>query len=404
MKNKLNIGVLKETKTPPDHRVCITPEQATEIVQKFPHMTIYIQSSPIRCYADDEYRRAGIKVTDELSNCDILLGIKEVHIPTLIPDKAYLFFAHVGKKQPYNRKLLQEIIRLKIKLIDYEYLTDKNKNRIAAFGKWAGIVGAYNGLIGFGKRFGLYELKRAKDCFDFKEMLKQVDNVKLPPVKILVTGKGRVGNGAMETLARLKLKQVSPDNFLAKSYKEPVICQIDADVYTRHKNGIAFDFQHFFKNPHLYEGLFKPFTKVTDLYIACHYWDPKSPVFMTSDDYREKDFRIKVIADISCDIKMPIPSTLRPSTIIDPFYGYDPQTGMESDPWNDKNITVMAIDNLPGELPRDASEEFGRNLIDKVYPSLFVNDTEGIIERATIVQDGMLTGRFSYLQDYVKGK
>ncbi|GAB4292119.1 MAG: NAD(P)-dependent oxidoreductase [Marinilabiliales bacterium] len=404
MDNKIKVGVLKETKTPPDRRVALAPEQAVETIKRFNNIELFIQSSDIRCFTDDEYKNLGLNVVDDISHCDILLGVKEVHIPYLLANKKYLFFSHTAKKQPYNRKLLQELVKKNIQMIDHEYLTDKNNVRVVAFGRWAGIVGAYNGLIAFGKKNKLYDLKRAYQCHDMNEMLEQVKTIKLPPIKILITGKGRVGKGALETLAPLNLKQVSPDEFLTKNYDEPVVCIIDADTYTKHKDGKKFEFSHFFKHPEEYVSIFKPFTKVTDLYIACHFWDPKSPVFMTPDDYKEKDFKISVIADVSCDIKDPIPSTLRASTIADPFYGYNKHTGHEDDPWAKDNVTVMAVDNLPGELPRDASVDFSKALMEKVFPSLFGEDKEGIIERASITKDGKLTPRFSYLQDFLEGK
>ena len=400
------LGLLKEGKVPIDRRVPLTPEQCREVMEKFPGVEIYIQPSEIRGYKDDEYRKPGLTLKKDLSDCDILIGVKEVNIEDLIPGKKFVFFSHTAKEQPYNRKLLQTVLQKNIHLIDYEYLTDKNNVRVAAaFGRYAGIVGAYNGLIGYGKRHSLYELKRAHQCFDMKELLGEIKKVKLPAnTKILITGKGRVSGGAVETLAPLNPKIVTPEDFLSKTYSEPVLCQIDADVYTKRKDGTPFDFQHFFANPQMYEGAFLPFTEVTDLYMACHFWDPNSPVFMTKEDMRAPDFKISVITDISCDIEKPIPSTMRPSTIDDPFYGYNPHTEQEDNAFDKNNITVMAVDNLPCELPRDASRDFGQDLISRVFPHLFGQDAEGIIERASIAKDGKLTEPFSYLADYIAGR
>ncbi|OFX42775.1 MAG: hypothetical protein A2046_00625 [Bacteroidetes bacterium GWA2_30_7] len=400
----MKFGILKETKNPPDRRVAVTPNQAKEILNKFPNVEVFAQKSELRCFNDKEYSSLNIPLSDNISDCDILIGVKEVAVDALLENKTYIFFSHTAKKQPYNQKLLQEIIKKKITLLDHEYFTDKNKLRLVAFGKWAGIVGAYNALIGFGLRNNLYKLKRAKDCFDFKEMIKHVEEVKLPNIKILITGGGRVAKGAMETLAPLKLKYVKPDEFISKTFNEPVICQIDADTYTRHKNGNAFDIKHFFANPTEYESTFRPFAENADIYIAAHYWDPKSPEFITENDFKSGKIKIQFIADISCDIKHPIASTLRPSTIAEPFFGYNPVTGEEGSAFEKNNITVMTIDNLPGELPRDASVEFGNTLVERVYPSLFGNDTEGIIERATIVKNGKLTSAFSYLKAFAEGK
>lgn len=404
MDRKLKVGILKETKTPPDRRVPVPPEQAVELVNKFPNVELFVQTSDLRCFSDDEYINNGIIVVPDLSGCDILLGVKEVDIPKLIPGKAYLFFSHTTKKQLYNRELLLEILHREITLIDYEHLTGPNNLRLIAFGRWAGVVGAYNGLIGYGKRTGLFNLKCAHECHDMKEMIRELSTIDLPPVKILVTGKGRVGLGAMETLRPLNLREVTSTEFINEKFDEPVVCQVDADEYVRRTDGRAFDFQHFFKNPGEYESTFLPYTKVTDIYIACHFWNPDSPVFMTREDMMADDFNISVIADISCDIKNPIPSTLRASEIADPFYGYDPDTDGETEPFLKNSVTVMAIDNLPGELPRDASEDFGKGLIERIFPSLFGNDDEKIIERATITRNGKLTETYSYLQGFAEGR
>ncbi len=399
----MQIGILKETKVPVDRRAALTPAAASELQNLYPEFEISVEASDIRCFDDKEYQQAGIRVTDDLSHCDLLVGIKEVDVSALITGKTYLFFSHTGKKQPYNRRLLQEIVKKQITLVDYEYLTNPENIRLVAFGKWAGIVGAYNGLRGYGIRYNLFDLKPAHKCFDLEEMNSELGKVKLPPVKILITGGGRVASGALETLSHLKYELVNPREFLEKAYDEPVICQIEPWDYVRRKDGEEFDLQHFFYYPEEYESVFYPYATVTDLFIPCHYWDPRSPVFLQKEDYLRPDFNITVIADVSCDIKKPIASTIRASSIDEPFYGYDPVTGKEDDPFDLKNITVMAVDNLPGELPRDASAEFADKLVENVFPA-FLNDRDGIIERATIVREGGLAKNFSYLEDFLAGR
>ena len=404
MKVKIKAAVLKETKTPPDKRAVLAPEQAIEFQKKFPNVELFIQSSNIRAYADKEYTDLGFKVLDDVSDCDVMLGVKEVDIPELIPNKTYLFFSHTAKKQEYNRPLLKEFLQKKIHMLDHEYLTDRKGIRLVAFGRWAGIVGAYNGLIAYGKRNNLYNLKRAVNCHDLKEMFSELNKIKLPPVKILITGGGRVAHGAVETLAPLNIKKVSPNDFLNKEFNEAVYTQLDPQHYVKRKDGNEFELQDFFKNPEKYESTFLPFTKKTDLFIPCHFWDEKSPVFMTKEDMKTEGFKISVIADVSCDIAGPIPSTLRPSEIANPFYGYNPKTEKEGDAFDKDNISVMAVDNLPGEVPRDASVDFGKGLIEKVFPSLFGKDTEGIVERAGITKDGKLGKHFTYLETFVNEK
>lgn len=403
MQKKIIIGVLKETKNPPDKRVALPPVQCVKLKHMVPEIDIQVQSSDIRCFTDKEYIEAGITVTQDLSQCDFLIGIKEVEKSTFIANKAYLFFAHVGKKQAYNRKMLQEIVSKNITLIDYEYLTDKNKSRLVAFGRWAGIVGAYSGLRAFGIRNKLFDIKAAKDCHDFKEVIAEIGKIKLPSVKILITGGGRVAKGALEVLAFLNIKKINASEFLNNVYDEPVFCAIEPCDYTRRKGNGDFDLHHFINKPEVYESTFLPYTKVTDLFIPCHYWDPRSPIFLNKESYREPGFKISVIADVSCDIKKPIASTLRSSSIVEPYYGYNPETGEEGDPWDLKNITVMAVDNLPGELPRDSSVEFSETLIEKVLPFIVDGDRDGTLFRATIVKNGKLTPHFDYLQFYLDG-
>lgn len=405
MKNKIRVGILRETKNPPDRRVAIPPATGLKILNKFPHVNIFIQPSDIRCFTNAEYREQGYFLTEDLRECDILIGVKEVSIPTLIPNKTYLFFSHTAKEQAHNRELLRQIIKKNITLVDYEYLTNLMGKRLVAFGHWAGVVGAYKALRARGMRTDFFDLPPARDCLDMNEMYEHLKKISLKPIKILITGGGRVAKGAMQTIRILNIKEVSAKDFLSTEYNEPVVCRIDPSEYVERLDGSIFDMQHFVKNPKMYRSTFKKFTKVTDLYIACHYWDPKAPKFLVPDDYKDDDFRISVIADVSCDIDGPLPSTIRASTIASSFYGYDRFNQEETIPFIDKrNVTVMAVDNLPGELPRDSSVDFGEALLENVYDALFNDDPDGIVDRATIVKEGKLTRNFAYLKEYLEDK
>lgn len=406
MNKTFKVAILKETKTPPDRRVALSPEQALEFTKRFPNTELYIQSSNIRAYKDEEYSKLGLKVINDVSECDILIGVKEVHIPELMNNKTYIFFSHTAKEQEYNRPLLQMFLNKNIKMLDYEYFTDENGIRLVAFGPWAGLVGAYNGLIAFGKKYNLYDLKPANVCHDINEVFEELKKIKLPPIKIVITGGGRVAHGAAEVLEKTGIKKITPEDFLneKKVFDYPTYAQLDPQYYVKRKDGSEFDLQHFFDNPSMYKSIFKPYTKAADLYIACHFWDENSPVFFTKEDLKEDDFRMRVIADVSCDIAEPIPSTIRPSTIAEPLYGYMPDTEKECGAFEMSGITVMAVDNLPGEVPRDSSVDFGRRLLDKVFPALFEEDPTGIIERATITENGKLGKHFQYLKDFAEGK
>ena len=402
----MKLGILSEGKTPPDNRVPLTPEQCVEVQQKFKNVQVVVQNINVRCFSDEEYQEKGISVQDDISDCHVLMGVKEVPINELIAGKIYFFFSHTIKKQEYNRKLLQTILQKKIQLIDYEMLTGKEGFRIIGFGRFAGLVGAYNGLRAFGLRNRIFDLKPAQQCAGLEEMLYQLNLVNLPQIKIAFTGDGRVANGVLEVLEFMKILRLSPEEFLQNNQPEkPVYTQLLPQHYTRRKDGSAFDLQHFFNHPQMYENAFLPFARATDLLIAAAYWDPKAPVLFTAEEMKEKDFRISVISDITCDIEGSIPSTKRASIIAEPFYDYNPESGKMEPPFtSEKNVTVQAVDNLPNELPKDASHDFGRNLIDKVFPSLFGEDSDGIIERASVTKAGKLTERFLYLQDFAEGE
>ena len=402
----MKVGILREGKTPPDKRVPLTPQQCMEVQQTFSHVSVVVQPSPIRSYKDEEYSALGIPLQEDLSDCDVLLGVKEVRIEDFLPGKTYLFFSHTIKKQAYNRKLLQTVLEKNIQLVDYEVLTDKEGFRIIGFGRFAGLVGAYNGFRAFGLKHDLFNLKPAHECEDLEEMLQHLNEVNLPPIKIALTGDGRVAHGVLEILNHMNIMRVSPEAYLNDQEPEQAIyVQLLPRNYAKRIDGEPFDLMHFFNNPTLYENSFHPFAEATDMLIASAYWDPKSPVLFTADEMKEDKFRIGVISDITCDIEGSIPSTKRAATIADPFYDYNPQSGeLEEAFSNANNVSVQAVDNLPCELPKDASLDFGRNLIEKVFPSLFGEDLDGVIQRASITKDGALTEKFSYLQDFADGE
>ena len=397
----VKIGLIREGKTPVDNRVALTPEQAAQLKNKYPGMDVIVQPSKIRCFKDTEYAENGIKVTDQIDDCDIFLGIKEVPINELIHNKTYFFFSHTIKKQPYNRQLLMEVLIKNIRLIDYEVLKDQKGRRLVAFGRYAGIVGAYNGILTYGLRHNLFELKRAKDCFDYNELKNEYEKVKLPPIKIVVTGKGRVGQGAVEVLEGMNIKRVWPKD-LSKNYDYPVYTQLLSRDYYKRKDNEKFNLDDLYNHPADFISDFDKFINDADLLIAGAYWDPRAPVLFTREDMLKSNFNLKVIADITCDIEGSIPSTKKASTIEEPFYDYNPAMDQVEPSFNSlKNVTVMAIDNLPSELPRDASRDFGDTLLKHVIPHLLDNDQDKIIKRATIAEKGQLTDEYKYLSDYV---
>ena len=393
----IRLGILREGKVPPDHRVPLIPEHCQELLQQYGHLEILVQPSDIRCFSESAYQRAGCIVSEDLSSCDILMGVKEVPVSLLVPNKTYLFFSHTIKKQPYNRKLLQELLKLRIKMIDYELLTFENGKRAVAFGHFAGVVGTHNGLMTYGHRTGKFHLKPAHSFRDYAEMRATYTSLNLPPMKVVVAGTGRVGAGAVEMLSVAGLRMVSAQEFLSEDFNEAVYCELRSKDMYRHRDNRPWDGAHFHAHPEEYVSIFAPYTEVADLMINTIYWAPKAPVFFSKADMKQPGFNIKTIADITCDIEGSIPSTLRASTIPDPVYGYDPQTEAETLAFSSGSIDVMAVDNLPCELPVDASREFSYNLVKHVMHLLLSPQQHPMIERATITNNGGLTPAFAYL-------
>ena len=374
------------------------------MLKKHPQLSIEVESSDNRFFTDEDYINQGIDVVNDVSDCEVLLGVKEVPIEFLKPNKKYFFFSHTIKKQQYNRKLLQAILAKNIELYDHEVIVNEKGQRLVAFGRYAGIVGAYNGFRTYGLKNDLFNLPKAEDLHDQLMLIHELQKLKLPNIKVVLTGKGRVGNGAKEMLKGMGLKKVTINEFLTKTFNEPVYVQIDVLDYNKRKDGQVKDQNDFFKNPAEYESNFMRFAKVADLYIAGHFYGNGAPFLFTREDAKSDNFNINTIADISCDIDGPVASTIRSSTIANPIYGYNPLTEQEVDFKDENAIAVMAVDNLPCELPKDASEGFGESFSKNVIPAFFNNDENGVLLRARMTENGKLTKRFSYLQNYVDGK
>jgi alanine dehydrogenase len=399
----MKFGIIKERKNPPDKRVVLSPSLCQNVLQKYPDAEVIVEPSNIRVFSDNEYKEKGIKVASKMAECDVLLGVKEVPIDTLIPNKKYFFFSHTIKKQTYNRDLLRAILAKNIELYDHEVITNQKGQRLVAFGRYAGIVGAYNGIRAYGLKFSLFKLPKAEDLKDQATLIENLNKVSLPNIKILLTGRGRVGNGAREMLDAMNIKRVNVAEYLENNFDEPVYCQIDASEYNKRKDGHRGNKADFFENPEEYKSNFFRFAKVSDFYIAGHFYGDGAPFLYTREDAKHPDFKIKVVADISCDIDGPVATTIRPSTIAEPIYGYHAVTEQEKDFKSKDAIAVMAVDNLPAELPRDASDGFGEAFSKHVIPAFFNGDKDGILERARMTANGKLTKKYTYLQDYVDG-
>ncbi|MBE7628403.1 NAD(P)-dependent oxidoreductase [Tenacibaculum piscium] len=400
----MKFGIIKERKNPPDRRVVFSPEKLQEFKEQFPSAEIVVESSDIRVFSDEAYQKVGIEVVTDMSDCDVLLGVKEVPLEALIPNKKYFFFSHTIKKQPYNRKLLQAILSKNIEMYDHETIIKEDGARLIGFGRYAGLVGAYNGFRALGLREKLFTLPKVETLTDLDAVKSELDKITVPNIKILLTGTGKVAQGAKEILEHLNIKQVSDALYLTADFTEPVYCISDVMEYSKRIDGKVGNKFAFYKDATGYESNFMPYAKVTDFFIAGHFYGDGAPYLFTREDAKNPEFKIKYVADISCDVDGPVASTIRSSTIAEPIYGYNPQTEKEVNFTDENAITVMAVDNLPCELPKDASEGFGEMFLKNVIPAFFNDDKNGVLERAKMTtSEGKLAERYAYLQDYVNG-
>ncbi|WP_396192095.1 NAD(P)-dependent oxidoreductase [Flavobacterium sp.] len=400
----MKFGIVKERKNPPDRRVVFTPEELVRLKTEHPEAEIKVESSDIRVFSDEEYSDLGLEVATDMTDCDVLFGVKEIPVDALIPNKKYFFFSHTIKFQPYNRKLLQAILEKNIELYDHETIVDAKNKRLIGFGRYAGIVGAYNGFRGFGIKYELFNLPKAETLKSKDDLIVRLRRQTLPNIKIVLTGHGKVGMGAKEILDGIKIKEVQVDDFLTKKYSEPVYTQIDVLDYNKRLDGQVLDNSDFYKNPQEYTSDFERFSQVADIFMAGHFHGNNAPDILTREMLVSAKNKIQVVADISCDVDGPIACTIKASTIADPFFGYLAGENKEVPFTHPGSIMVMSVDNLPCELPKDASEGFGEMFMKHVIPAFFNDDKDGILQRAKMTENGQLTERFKYLQDYVDGK
>lgn len=394
----LKIGLIREGKFPPDNRVALTPEQC-KWLQQHKDIKIVVQHCETRCYKDSEYIAAGIEVKEDVSECDVLLGIKEVPVNMLIPGKVYFFFSHTKKLQPYNRELLQTIIRKKITLIDYECLEHEDGTRLIGFGFFAGVVGAHNGMMAYGNRTGTFSLERVYKKRTFQQLIHTYFGLKLPLVKIAVTGSGRVAHGILEIMNLLEIHEVEPDEYKSTTFAYPVYVHLKgANLYVNKTTG-TYDRNEFHDHPERYKCLFGDYISETDILMNGVYWEEKIPRLFEMEDMQNDNFRLATIADISDDRNGSVPCNIGDTTIANPIYGVDKMTGQITEPYLPGSLDMMAVGNLPNELPRDASRYFGEQLVKHVLDDL-IDGNSKLLDDATIVKEGILTEKFLYMKDY----
>ena len=400
----MKIALIKETKIPVDNRVALSPKQVADLNKRYPDHQIVVQSSDIRAFSDVDYLEQGVSVVNDVSDCDVFFGIKEAKLESLIPDKQYFFFGHFAKMQEYNKPLLLTLMQKGITFCDYEYLVDDEGKRVCAFGWWAGVVGVYYTLRGYGLKYKLFELPKPDLRFTLDQLLESLKAVELPKVKLLVTGAGRVSHGAQYVLDSIGAKKLTEEEFLSVNTVDDLsYCFADADRLVKRKDGGAFSWHDFTHNAKEYESDFLRWARQTDILICAHFWGPDAPVYLSESDLRREDMRIHMIGDVTCDIKGSIKSTIRPATHAEPFYDYNPATEQEEPAFSSSdNITVMAVDTCPNALAMDTSVYFGEMLIKHVFDPLLKGEPSDVIARSMILEKGALTSRFAYLSEFAQ--
>lgn len=397
----LVIGLIREGKVPADNRVALTPAQCRFLTGHFPDIQIKVQPSPHRCFPDMDYQQAGMELTEDLQDCTVLLGIKEVPVAQLITGKTYLFFSHTRKKQPSNRALLHAMMDKGITLMDYECLQHTDGQRIIGFGFFAGIVGAHNGMMAYGNRIGAYHLGRVAEVHDYRELIHTYFGLKLPPIKIAVTGSGRVAHGILEIMNLMDVQDVEPDDFLERDFTYPVYVHLKGSHLYRHRVTGKYNREHFHTHASEYDCLFEQFCSATDILMNGIYWEPGIPTLFSMESMKGSEFRIQTIADITDDKQGSVPCNLGDATIQQPIYGVNKMSGEKTAPYLPGSVDVMAVGNLPNELPRDASRYFGEQLIKYILDDIR-NGGSPATQRATILDNGKLTEPFGYLSEYAK--
>ena len=408
----ITISIIRESRID-DRRSPLVPKQIKKLLSRYPNLKILVQPSKNRCFKNEEYFSAGAKITEDISSSDIILGVKEVDVEALIENKTYLFFSHTSKiRKDSNeatkgtpgmskKNLLREALKKNITFVDYENIRDVSGKgyRYLGFGRFAGIVGCYNTLNLYLKIKQNRSLPRAFEVNDYKKIREIISKQSFKNLKILLTGDGRVAKGSLEFLKYTNIKQISLKDYLTRSYKDAVFCNIPTSEYVVHNDNKKFSIEDFIINPNNYNSRIKKYLILTDILITSHYWDPKSPKLF--DLSQIKEFKnLKIIGDITCDINGSVPTTIRSSSIFEPYYSIDRKIFKETSP-DKESISIMAVDNLPSELPRDSSEEFGNDLLKEVLPYLLKKD-DGRIRRATIISNGNFCLKYNYLKEFIK--
>ena len=426
------IGIRREDKNRWERRTPLIPKDVIKYVQQ--GYKFVVQPSPIRAFADEQYRDAGAKIEEDLSDVELILGIKEIPVDKIIPDKTYMIFSHTVKGQKYNMAMLKKIMDTNSTLIDYELIRDDKGRRLIFFGKYAGNAGIVDTLSYLGKRlasqgidnpfFKLQQAYRYETLDNIKNEMEGIGQMikekglseDLVPFVVGIAGYGHVSQGVQEVLSSLPVEEISPtdiDKIPADKNKIFKVIFKEKDLVRRNDEG-NFELQEYYNYPQFYHSVFSKYLPYLTVLMNTIYWDQRYPRLLTKEDAKNyKKWRLKIIGDISCDVDGAIEITVKDTDPGNPVYLYDPLTGEIVDGYKGEGLLVMAVSNLPAEIPVDSSVEFSRVLSGFLHD--IVNSFRGefpedfnewkipsFIKRSVIVFRGKLTPDYLYLEDKIK--
>ena len=434
MNNK--IGIRYEDKYLMERRVALVPAHVKQLVGK--GIEIQVVPSEKRIFKDEEYLQAGAVLREEPLDADVILGVKEMPLNYFKPHKTYVFFSHTIKGQPYNMPLLRNMMESKINLIDYERIVDAHGRRLIFFGRFAGLAGMINSLWSLGQRLQrkgmetpFLNIKQTHNYDSLEEAKAAVSAVgqeiacnglpeKMAPVVVGITGYGNVSKGAQEILGLLPVIEISPAELENLKQQENIPSNVIYKVVFEEKHlsrpkepGKKFDLQEYYQHPERFEGVFEQYLPHLTVLMNCMYWDDRYPRIVTKDEleilWKNKDLRLEVIGDVTCDPDGSVEITHKGTAIEDPVFVYHPETRKPVMGFDGEGVLVMAVDILPSELPREASQAFSDALI-KFLPGLLGADFEVPFEqlqvpdplkKAMILYHGELTPDYQYLKQYL---
>lgn len=430
------IGIRHEDKYVMERRAPLTPRHVERLI-KGKQLDIVVQTSPKRVFTDQEYIKAGARIADNLGECSVILGVKEMPIDFFEPQKTYVFFSHVIKGQAYNMPMLKRMMELGCNLIDYEKIVDEQGRRLIFFGRYAGLAGMINSLWSLGLRLKeagyetpFLKITQAHHYASLEEARKVISEVgqeiaekglpaELRPFTVGFTGYGNVSQGAQEILGLLPVKEISPEKLLELTVRDHAPNNLIYKVIFKeehlsaHNDGHSFDLHDYYTHPENYHSIFEKYIPHLSVLMNCMYWDARYPKLITKD-YLEKAFaegnpKLTVIGDVTCDPDGSIEITHKGTEIEDPIFVYNPFTRKPVMGHKGEGMLVMAVDILPSELPRDASNGFADALVNFVKPISDCDFSEPFedldipraIKKALILHNGELTHDFQYIKEYL---